>query len=116
MSKIGKNMGMIIGIIGGVWGVISGVIYAFVIFGVAFASMGVDMGEIFEIFRPPVLWKIILLPAYLTDILGGLLVRVEMFIFFGMFGLIVYGIGIPTLFGIIIGSLVATVIKKVITK
>lgn len=98
-------------IIGGTWGLLSGMIYAWMAFAAGFSGYG-DAGTLFK--NIPINWKIILLPAFVTDIfsylLGNSLIIIACFL--GIYFFIIWCIGISIMFGVAIGISVDAVIKK----
>lgn len=98
-------------IIGGTWGLLSGMIYAWMAFAAGFSGHG-DVGALLK--NIPIKWKIIFLPAYVTDIfsylLGNSLIIIASFL--GVYFFIMWCIGISIMFGVAIGISVAAVIKK----
>jgi len=98
-------------IIGGLWGLIAGMLYAWGVFALGFSGHG-EIGTLSK--NMPTIWKIIFLPAYLTDIISGFLgnslIIIASLLGFSFF--IIWCIGIPILFGIIIGILASAIIEK----
>ena len=97
-------------IVGGIWGLVTGILYAWGVFAAGFSGHG-DVGILFK--NVPVIWKIIYLPTYLTDmisnLLGNLLIIMASLLGFSFF--IIWCIGIPILFGVAIGILVTAIVK-----
>jgi hypothetical protein len=98
-------------IIGGIWGLITGILYTFGILAAGFTGHG-DIGTLFK--NVPVIWRIIYLPAYLTDIifnlLGDLLKNIMFTPIFPIF--MISWVVMPILFGVGIGVLVTAIVKK----
>jgi hypothetical protein len=98
-------------IIGGTWGMLSGMIYAWIAFAAGFSGYG-DVGALFK--NTPIIWKIIFLPAYVTDIfsylLGNSLIIIASIL--GFYFFILWCIGISILFGVAIGISAFAVLKK----
>ena len=98
-------------IIGGLWGLITGMLYAWGVFALGFSGHG-EIGTLSK--NISTIWKIIFLPAYLTDIISGFLgnslIIIASLLGFSFF--IIWCIGIPILFGIIIGILADVILKK----
>lgn len=98
-------------IIGGTWGLLSGMMYAWMAFAAGFSAYG-DVGALFK--NILIKWKIIFLPAYVTDmfsyLLGNSLIIIASFL--GFYFFILWCIGISIMFGVAISISVAAVIKK----
>ncbi|KAF5423981.1 MAG: S-layer domain-containing protein, partial [Candidatus Methanocomedens sp.] len=98
-------------IIGGLWGLITGMLYAWGVFALGFSGHG-EIGTLSK--NISTIWKIIFLPAYLTDIISGFLgnslIIIASLLGFSFF--IIWCIGIPILFGIIMGILASAIIEK----
>jgi hypothetical protein len=97
--------------IGGTWGLLSGMIYAWIAFAAGFSGHG-DVGVLFK--NVPIIFKIIVFPAYVTDIfsylLGNSLIFIASLLAFYFF--ILWCIGMSILIGAAIGiSVVAVLIK-----
>lgn len=109
---IGWNKRTKIGaIIGGSWGLITGMLYAWGVFALGFSGHG-EIGTLSN--NISAIWKIFFLPAYLTDIISGFLgnslIIIASLLGFSFF--IIWCIGIPILFGIIMGILTSAIIEK----
>ena len=93
-------------IVGGVWGLVTGILYAWGIFAEGFAG---------HEFVFPESLKVICLPAYLAHLISTALAGILSLLLF-----IIWFVGMPTFFGIMIGigiGLLITVIgKKVLIK
>ena len=92
-------------IIGGVWGLATGALYALGVYGAAFA--GYSMGMLFK--NTSIMCKIILLPAYLTDLFSGLL---SDWLIPTISILVIWCIGLPILFGFIFGAGIGYLVDK----
>jgi hypothetical protein len=93
-------------VVGGVWGLITGILYAWGVFATGFAGH--------EFVFPEGL-KIICLPAYLTHLISTALAGILSLLLF-----IIWFVGMPTFFGIMIGSgigiLTTVIVKRVLIK
>ena len=99
-------------IIGGIWGLISGIFYLLGILASGFSG-GRDVGSLFE--NVSFIWKMIYLPAYLTDTIFNLLGdSLKDILFTPLFPLIMISwIIIPIMFGILIGILISAMVKVI---
>ena len=88
------------GIIGGIWGLIAGALYAWRLFTAGFSGHEFVFSESLIV---------LFLPAFLTHLLSSALKNVLSLLLFS-----VWFIGLPIIFGILIGVLLATMAKKVI--
>ena len=89
-------------IIGGIWGLLTGMLYAWGVFGAGFT------GD--ELVFPDSL-KIICLPAYLTHLISTALKGILSLLLF-----VIWFVGMPTFFGIIIGIVVGILITVIVKK
>jgi hypothetical protein len=108
-DKIGMNVKKwtkIGAVVGGVWGLITGILYAWGVFATGFAG---------HEFVFPESLKIVCLPASLTHLISTALAGILSLLLF-----IIWFVGMPTFFGIMIGSgigiLTTMIVKKVLIK
>ncbi len=86
-------------------------LYAWGVFALGFSGHG-EIGTLSK--NISIIWKLIFLPAYLTDLISGFLgnslIIIASLLGFSFF--IIWCIGIPIIFGIIIGILASAIIEK----